>query len=57
MNKRSKEIAIKAILARFGGDRNLAWRYCLEMMEYPALRDEYNSYAGEILQLELGANA
>ena len=57
MNKRSKEIAIKAILARFGGDRNLAWKYCLEMMEYPALRDEYNSYAGEILQLELGVTA
>jgi len=58
MNNRSKEIAIKAILARFGGDREQAWQYCIETAnKYPALRDEYQTYAAELLRLELAVSA
>jgi hypothetical protein len=58
MNKRSKEIAIKAILARFGGDREQGWAYCIETAnKYIDLRDEYQTYAAELLRLELAASA
>ena len=58
MNKRSKEIAIKAILYRFDGDREQAWTYCIETAnKYIDLRDEYQTYAGELLRLELAVSA
>jgi len=54
----SKEIAIKAILARFGGDREQGWQYCIETAnKYIDLRDEYQTYAAELLRLELAATA
>lgn len=58
MNNHSKEIAIKAILARFEGDREQSWAYCVENAnKYIDLRDEYQAYAAELLRLELAASA
>ena len=42
---RSQEVQLKAILAKFGGDRRLARAYCVVMArEYPALAEEYWGY-------------
>ena len=56
--KSSQEVQVKAILSRFNGDRNLAWAYCIETAnKYIDLRDEYQTYAAELLRLELAASA
>lgn len=45
MNSRIREIQIKAILARFKGDRDAAAEYCVQMMNaYPRLYTEYGQY-------------
>ena len=57
MNK-SREIQVKAILARCNWDREQAWTYCVEMANnHPALHDEYQAYAAELLRLELAVGA
>jgi len=45
-------LSIKAILARFGGDRIAAIHYCAEIARgYPRLREEYLAYLDVIRAL------
>lgn len=48
---------IKAILARFDGDRWKAADYCTEMMRYAHLRDEYREYKDAINGYESSVGA
>lgn len=49
-------LSVKAILARFNGDRDKAAEYCVEIMNtYPRLYDEYAGYLSALNQDAIAA--
>ena len=52
------ELTLKAILARFSGDREAAIQYCYGIIDqYPHLRDEYTALADRLVGHEEKAKA